>query len=48
MKLKAHGNENMIKMVPNLKKVKSMVDEDAASLLIDSAIRVIFRYFNEV
>jgi hypothetical protein len=43
MKLKAHGNENVTKLVPNLRKVKSIVDEDVSSLLIDSAMRVIFR-----
>jgi len=35
-------------LVPILRKVKSMVDEDASSLLIDSAMRVIFRYFDKV
>lgn len=48
MMLKVHGNENVIKLVPNLRKVKSIVDEDVSSLLIDSAMRVIFRYFDTV
>jgi hypothetical protein len=48
MQLKQHGNETVIKLVPSLRKVKSMVDEDASSLLIDSAMRVIFRYFDKV
>ncbi len=48
MQLKQHGNETVVKLVPSLRKVKSMVDEDASSLLIDSAMRVIFRYFDKV
>lgn len=46
MKLKVFGTQNVTQMVPNLRKVKSLVDEDASSLLIDSAMRVIFRSFD--
>lgn len=48
MKLKVYGNQNVAKLVPNLKKVRSLVDENASSLLIDSAVRVIFRFFDGV
>lgn len=48
MKLKVYGNQNVAKLVPSLKKVRSLVDENASSLLIDSAVRVIFRFFDSV
>lgn len=35
-------------MVPNLKKIRSLVDENASSLLIDSAMRSIFRCFDTI
>jgi hypothetical protein len=42
-KLKIFGDQTVAQQVPSLFKMKSVVDEGASSLLIDSALRVIFR-----
>lgn len=47
-KLKVYGDQNVAQLVPNLRRVRSLVDEDASSLLVDSALRVIFRSFDTV
>lgn len=44
--LKTFGNENLMQAVPKLVKVRSQLDENSSSLLIDSALRAIFRYFD--
>lgn len=44
--LKTFGNENVINTVPKLVKRRSQVDENSSSLLLDSAFRAIFRYFD--
>jgi len=44
--LKTFGNENLMQAVPKLVKVRSQLDENSSSLLIDSALRQIFRYFD--
>lgn len=38
----------MTQLVPSLRKVKSMLDEDASTLLIDSAMRIVFRTFDTI
>lgn len=45
-KLKVFGDQNVAQLVPNLRRVRSLVDEDSSSLLVDSALRVIFRSFD--
>lgn len=35
-------------MVPSLQRVKSIVDHDVSSLLLDSAVRVVFRSFHDI
>lgn len=39
MKLKVYGNQSVASMVPSLRKVRSMVDENVSGLLIDNAMR---------
>lgn len=43
--LKTFGNENLLQAVPKLVKVRSYLDENSSSLLIDSALRAIFKVF---
>ena len=46
--LKVHGNSDLVSQVPSLRRVKSVLDEDSSSLLVDSAMRVVFRTFDTI
>ena len=35
-------------LVPSLQRVKSIVDQDVSSVLLDSAVRVVFRSFHDI
>lgn len=46
--LKTKGDVNLIKTVPSLVTVRSLVDEDSSKKLINSALEVILKYFNMI
>lgn len=47
-KLKVHGSQTLAMLVPSLQRVKSIVDQDLSSVLLDSAVKVVFRCFHEI